>query len=1443
MPMTEWTGTLLRICLLAIYGVPYGLLAQPYWAHDLGGVGNEHIADVQVDTDGSIYVTGEYGGTVQFGGQAYTGFGGLDAFVARLAPDGSVLWLVRGGGSGIDRGAKLALGQGQVLAVTGEFMGSANLFGTTLSSAGATADVFVAVLDKSDGSLQWVRQGGGASGTDSPGGVSISPDGQVVVVGEFRGLATWDGEQLTSMTGGGGQPSADVFIACYAANGDLLWLKQGAAPADDTAVDVVHDPTGGLYVAGRFSQDITFDQTYTNVLVNAGFLLRLDASGGEVWFRRFGGATFNHVRDIAMDGASRVILAGDLQGTMVWSGPPTVNVAGGEPFAYFLLAVGADGSLAGQATVGSVNNVSVGALAVADGSLCVLGEFECGFADLAAHYGANGLFMATGSGDLFVARHALPGLVLQDAQQFGGRSGKEPGGIGIMPGGDPVFSGSFQFDLLYPSVASFNAEISTNSGTLIGNGVAAFCDDPSYGMYAGSLSAGLFDGFIARGHVQGREPYDWWRRDGAGCDRSELDPCIRGTATGPCQDTITACGNALLRVDKRFSHHDDPTVHYLGPQVQYLWSTGATGPTLPVTASGTYWVTLTSLNGCWQWTDSVVVVIHPLPAAPLLHDDVTINSGTSFPEMIPLCDPETHWVWATNVQPGATFWWNYPLSGGTQLYNDSIVVDTTGTYTFSVMNEFGCIRSVTVYVEDHPYGPMPDLDLGLGFFFEQDLDQNDTVSVCTGTELEFTYVPIWTIDGVPVDELPPGVVVQWNIPPADPTLPTPGGPETGSFDVDGPGWYVAEVVLLVHNAPCGEDSLYFTGSDSIYVEVFPPVLIDVALTGPDVVCDGDTIVLSAACTGCGTIEWSGPDGAPSGPWDLHVWGGGVYTVTATIEDTNGCSYTDSDSIAVLMPVGPVLTVDPTDGILCPGSTATLSTPLNGSGHIWYGPQGPITGQGGTYTTDVPGEYFLTMIVDGCSVTSNSVALENYGTPYIAFGEPPVLCHPGDQVTLTVAVASGAVVTWGAPLSGNAHSQVIDAPGTYTCSVTACGITTPLSIEVPYAPVTAELIGSGPFNLCPGDSLLLQAAAGADTYLWLPDSVTGPEFLVNGPGDVWLVVTNTEGCSDTSAVVPIGMVEFPVPLTVTGDTVCAGEVAQLLAAGSGSMVWYADPFFTTPLGVGSPFNFVGQTDTVLYVRQEMDGCFGDSLAVPVEVIPLPEAVLVTGPDSLCLGDPLVLVVIGPDTVQYQWSTPVGQANGPLLDLGPALADHNGVYSCVPFHQGCPGPPAVHVVQVNAPQELDLPEQNSFCAGATFTIALPAGYTNVQWSNGSTSSSITLVTSASLEVAANDVHGCPVAAAMVVEATDCDVIVPNVFTPNGDGSNETWLPAGGFVNAGARIWNRWGGLVYEGDMLQKAWDGKHYVSGERCTDGVYYYELELIRSDGSVEPLAGYVHLLH
>ncbi|MBK7946314.1 MAG: gliding motility-associated C-terminal domain-containing protein [Flavobacteriales bacterium] len=91
------------------------------------------------------------------------------------------------------------------------------------------------------------------------------------------------------------------------------------------------------------------------------------------------------------------------------------------------------------------------------------------------------------------------------------------------------------------------------------------------------------------------------------------------------------------------------------------------------------------------------------------------------------------------------------------------------------------------------------------------------------------------------------------------------------------------------------------------------------------------------------------------------------------------------------------------------------------------------------------------------------------------------------------------------------------------------------------------------------------------------------------------------------------------------------------------------------------------------------------------------------------------------------------------------------------------------------------------------------------------------------------------------------LPNVFTPNGDQSNDFFVP---FPYRGVRsialvVYNRWGMPVFRSQDPAIGWDGTYLDTGERLPDGVYYYvcDVVLARLAGDEAlPLKGYVHLL-
>jgi gliding motility-associated-like protein len=69
---------------------------------------------------------------------------------------------------------------------------------------------------------------------------------------------------------------------------------------------------------------------------------------------------------------------------------------------------------------------------------------------------------------------------------------------------------------------------------------------------------------------------------------------------------------------------------------------------------------------------------------------------------------------------------------------------------------------------------------------------------------------------------------------------------------------------------------------------------------------------------------------------------------------------------------------------------------------------------------------------------------------------------------------------------------------------------------------------------------------------------------------------------------------------------------------------------------------------------------------------------------------------------------------------------------------------------------------------------------------------------------------------------EIDIPNVFTPNGDGINDVFnIKIKGDEVYDLKIWNRWGGKVFESTDSKVLWNGKTNNTGEDNPEGTYYF----------------------
>jgi gliding motility-associated-like protein len=112
------------------------------------------------------------------------------------------------------------------------------------------------------------------------------------------------------------------------------------------------------------------------------------------------------------------------------------------------------------------------------------------------------------------------------------------------------------------------------------------------------------------------------------------------------------------------------------------------------------------------------------------------------------------------------------------------------------------------------------------------------------------------------------------------------------------------------------------------------------------------------------------------------------------------------------------------------------------------------------------------------------------------------------------------------------------------------------------------------------------------------------------------------------------------------------------------------------------------------------------------------------------------------------------------------------------------------------------------------------------------------------------GCISVDSLFIEVEDLrQVYFPNLFSPNGDGANDYFIPYVGEPNVleieRLQVFNRWGALIYDGQSLApnaetSGWDGT--FKGEPAGNGVYVYLAEILFLDGQVRQYSGEIALL-
>ena len=100
--------------------------------------------------------------------------------------------------------------------------------------------------------------------------------------------------------------------------------------------------------------------------------------------------------------------------------------------------------------------------------------------------------------------------------------------------------------------------------------------------------------------------------------------------------------------------------------------------------------------------------------------------------------------------------------------------------------------------------------------------------------------------------------------------------------------------------------------------------------------------------------------------------------------------------------------------------------------------------------------------------------------------------------------------------------------------------------------------------------------------------------------------------------------------------------------------------------------------------------------------------------------------------------------------------------------------------------------------------------------------------------------------VVFSNDPFFFAPNTFTPDGNNSNDVWMPVFSSPDDvdqyDLQIYNRWGQLVFTTDQVSNGWNGMVNNNGNIAQDGVYTWKMTFKWYDQRRFQLTGHINLI-
>lgn len=534
---------------------------------------------------------------------------------------------------------------------------------------------------------------------------------------------------------------------------------------------------------------------------------------------------------------------------------------------------------------------------------------------------------------------------------------------------------------------------------------------------------------------------------------------------------------------------------------------------------------------------------------------------------------------------------------------------------------------------------------------------------------------------------------------------------------------------------------------------------------------------------------------------LRPWQGYIHA------SLNSC-YVSEDSIKLSVFDSPsILDLGP-DTVICQANTITLNARSGYLTYIWQDGSADSV-----FFVKEPGQYFV-KVTDGCgNLFSDTVLVRSAPASLFDIGTDKTKCNTD---SVHVIAPSGFVNYQWAPSDGISDSKVSDVflfpINTTRYTITAektkgCFVYDSITIYVNHSP----LINLGAdTTLCDGQSLIISAGSGFANYNWSNQAATSA-IKVSTAGKYFVSATDINACISKDT---INITVNTTPYFSLGNdtTLCDNQSILLQASVPGDYLWQD--------GTIQRQKNVTNAD-IYWLQVSRDKClFRDSISVKYTALP---KVSLGNDTTLCDSDTLQLDVTQDTSgATYQWQD---GSSKPTYTVYKA-----GSYYVTVIQNGCRNTDRCEVSYLQRPK-LNLGANTVKCQDDIIRLSAFADNAVYQWNDNSTTSFLDVVKAGTYYCTVSNFCGSASDTIIVSNRVcECEPIIPNAFSPNGDGVNDLFRPV---INCTPDIFlmqilDRGGQIIFETTAYDHYWDGTFH--NKPVPVGIYYY---LLRIKGSSE----------